>query len=180
MERRTTNPIASRDSGAVVGGVGVAPHEQPQLFSTPQTTRTSDDYWTPRWVFDTLGVTFDLDVACPPGGAPWVPATRYYTQAEDGLTSPWFGRVWMNPPYSNTTPWVTKFMQHKNGIALLPLAKSKWFNHIWADNNAIVLMDSALKFTDPKGGNGSIFIATCLVAYGQDNIKAIQRVGRVR
>jgi hypothetical protein len=37
---------------------------------------TSDDCYTPRWVFDAMGLRFDLDVAAPVGG-PWhVPCER--------------------------------------------------------------------------------------------------------
>jgi hypothetical protein len=68
------------------------------IFSTPQTEMTSDDYYTPPWIFETLGLTFDLDVASPPGGIDWIPARRYFTIADDGLSQPWQGFVWMNPP----------------------------------------------------------------------------------
>ena len=54
---------------------------------------TSDDCYTPRWVFDAMALEFDLDVAAPPGG-PWhVPCKRYYTAEEDGLAQPWEGLV---------------------------------------------------------------------------------------
>src|SRR5690606_35780948 len=52
----------------------------------------SDDYYTPAWLFDALGLTFDLDVASPPGGVEWVPAARFYTVEDDGLSQPWTGR----------------------------------------------------------------------------------------
>ena len=38
------------------------------MFHVEQSIETSDDYYTPREVFDLLGLTFDLDVAAPPGG----------------------------------------------------------------------------------------------------------------
>jgi hypothetical protein len=41
---------------------------QQQLIAVPQQLAGSDDYYTPRWVFDALGLRFDLDVAAPPGG----------------------------------------------------------------------------------------------------------------
>jgi hypothetical protein len=176
MTRNTPGSIASRDSGALAGGLGAGPHEQPQLFSTPQTSHTSDDYWTPRWLFDTLGLTFDLDVACPPGGAPWVPAKHYYTQADDGLASPWFGRVWMNPPYSNATPWVNKFIDHGNGIALTVISKSKWFDRAWADPRIrFVVMAQNFAFDQ-----GRIPWPINIWAIGQDNIQAISKLGTVR
>lgn len=66
---------------------------QPPLFGVQQAERTSDDYYTPAWVFERMGVEFDLDVCAPPGGIPWIPAKRYFTQEDDGLSQPWDGLV---------------------------------------------------------------------------------------
>jgi hypothetical protein len=85
---------------------------QERLFAIKQEQDTSDDHYTPAWIFETLDLTFDLDVAAPPGGIPWIPARRYYTMEDDGLAQPWNGLVWMNPPYSNATPWVNRFLEH--------------------------------------------------------------------
>jgi hypothetical protein len=80
---------------------------------------TSDDCYTPRWVFDAMGLEFDLDVAAPPGG-PWhVPAKRYYTAEDDGLAQPWEGLVWCNPPYSNFLPWAQRFARYGDGAAIM-------------------------------------------------------------
>jgi phage N-6-adenine-methyltransferase len=146
--------------------------EQPALFPMPQEGRTSDDYWTPKWVFDALGVEFDLDVACPPSGPPYTPAKAWYTQETDGLASPWFGNIWMNPPYSNTSPWARKFINHRQGICLVPFAKSKWANELWNDADAVLMMPSTFKFDQ-----GSIFIQTMLAAYGKTNVKALTNAG---
>jgi hypothetical protein len=149
---------------------------QPALFNLPQTTRTSDDYWTPQWLFDAMGLRFDLDVACPEGGAPWVPADRYYTQADDGLTAPWYGRVWMNPPYSNASPWVHRLLDYGNGIALTVFAKSKWQDRLWNDSAVgIVNLPQHFRFEQ-----GRIPWPNILWAIGDDNIAAIGRIGRVR
>jgi hypothetical protein len=79
---------------------------------------TSDDCYTPRWVFDAMGLQFDLDVAAPVGG-PWhVPCKRYYTAEEDGLSCAWDGLVWCNPPYSNYLPWAERWAVHPTGVLM--------------------------------------------------------------
>jgi len=42
----------------------------------------------------------DLDPASSDIANRTVRASRCYTKEENGLTKPWSGRVWMNPPYS--------------------------------------------------------------------------------
>lgn len=148
---------------------------QPRLFAAPQEATTSDDYDTPKWIFDALGIVFDLDVACPPYGPLFTPCKAHYTQEDDGLASDWHGVVWMNPPYSHSTVWVNKFMKHKNGICLVPFAKSAWANKLWDDADAITMMPSNTKFVQ-----GTIFLQTMLAAYGNNNVQAISNIGRVR
>lgn len=153
---------------------------QEALFVFEQQELTSNDYYTPKWIFDTLGLIFDLDVAAPPGGIEHIPALAYYTQKNDGLAQDWFGRVWMNPPFSKPQPWVHKFMEHGNGVAMLPVSKSYWFMELWNSETAITYMPSNLKFVDPKGGNGSIFMPCVMVAIGNENIEAMSKIGKIR
>jgi hypothetical protein len=149
---------------------------QQHLFGQPQTEKTSDDYYTPQWIFDALGLRFDLDVASPPGGAPYVPCDRYFTQEDDGLAQEWHGRVWMNPPFSKPTPWVERWVDHGNGVALLPVSKSRWADRLWRTDGAkVVLLPATLKFV-----GGPIFMPTWLWAIGEDNVEALNQVGIVR
>ena len=150
---------------------------QDSLFPMPQTSGTSDDYWTPAWLFDALGIEFDLDVACPPDGPPHTPAKHWYTQETNGLASPWHGRVWMNPPFSSTNDWAYRFMEHANGICLVPMGKTKWFAKLWNDAHAVMPLPPNMKFDQ-----GSIFIATMLAAYTPECVEALHRsnLGRVR
>lgn len=87
----------------------------------------SDERHTPRWVFDALGLTFDLDPAAPAGG-PWhVPCRAYYDVTADGLAQPWHGLVWLNPPYSRMTPWADRMLEHRCGVMLAPLSpETRW------------------------------------------------------
>ena len=127
---------------------------QERLFAAGQGQLTSDDYYTPAHVFEALGLRFDLDVCSPPGGVPWVPAARFFTMEDDGLAQDWEGRVWMNPPYSQATPWVRKFIEHRHGVCLVPHAKSAWHNTLWAEADACVTPERFFDFTGgPSGGS---------------------------
>lgn len=154
---------------------------QLRLFDQPQTEFTSDDWYTPKSLFDALGVTFDLDVACPPGGPPNTPCRRYYTQADDGLASPWDGLVWMNPPYSKPAPWVTKFLDHGNGICLTGWSKSKWCERLWTEADAVIYIQKLL-FDRPDGSRAGIFMPLVLAGIGDQAAEALQRsnLGKVR
>ena len=156
---------------------------QPPLFGMPQAERTSDDYYTPSFVFERMGIEFDLDVCAPPGGIPWVPAARHYTLADDGLSSPWVGRVWMNPPYSDVTPWWGRFTAHRNGVALLPMAKSHWVNRVWDEADGVVIGEQGGEMHFIRPGEPKplrIWFPVFFAAFGAECVEAIGRLGRVR
>lgn len=90
------------------------------LFALPSDAAaiTSDDCYTPRWVFDAMGLAFDLDVASPPRGPLHVPAAHFYSAAQDGLSQPWQGVVWCNPPYSRFGPWAQRWAVHDRGVLM--------------------------------------------------------------
>jgi len=123
---------------------------QPSLFPQEQTERTSDDFYTPKWVFDALGLTFEIDVASPPDGPLFTPCRRYFTQADDGLAQPWEGLVWMNPPYSKPAPWVARWSEHGNGVALLPFTRGRWNATLWATGAKCALPKDGMKFHVPN------------------------------
>ena len=86
-----------------------------------------DERYTPGWIFDGLELRFDLDVAAPVDpAARTVPAKRFLTIHDDGLTAPWSGLVFMNPPYSAATAWAARWLEHPDGVALMPVSGAKW------------------------------------------------------
>jgi hypothetical protein len=130
---------------------------------------TSDDYYTPPFIFNALKIEFDMDVAAPFNGVPWIPAKKSLTIIDDGLTTPWVGRVWCNPPYSNPTPWAKKLIAHNNGIALIQTSKSAWFNLIWNNASGCLMMPSNLKFVKSNGESAPVFMPTMLFSFGESN-----------
>jgi hypothetical protein len=93
----------------------------------------TSEWFTPKSIFEALGLTFDLD-PCSPGPGHWVPAKRIYTKADDGLRQPWHGFVFMNPPFGgrrDQVPWLRKFFAHGNGIAIVAARTSAdWFHEL--------------------------------------------------
>lgn len=67
----------------------------------------TDSYCTPLYITARLG-QFTTDPCSNPRAH--IPAVfRYMLETgHDGLTLPWFGRVFLNHPYSNPMPWMLK------------------------------------------------------------------------
>ena len=104
------------------------------------------------------------------------------TIIDDGLATEWVGRVWCNPPYSKITPWAHKLLEHNNGIALLPVGKSLWFDKLWAKCDGILTLPSNLKFIKSDGTVAGIMTSTMLFAFGEVNRQALVNsgLGKVR
>lgn len=149
-------------------------------MSAYQRAGESDEWFTPRHIFDALGVTFDLDVASPPEGPRYVPARRWYCR--DSLESDWFGFVWMNPPFGHQRQkreWLQKFFDHGDGIALLPdRTSAPWWQEFAPLSDAVQFVTPKVKFERPDGtigdspGNG-----TTLFAAGKRGADALAQSG---
>ena len=125
-----------------------------------------DEQFTPSWLFKALDVTFDLDPAHPEEPTN-VPCKTFFTKKQNGLEQNWHGFVWMNPPFSESKLWVEKFLEHDNGLMLIPMSKAKWFLELWNNPKAqIVALPASIKFDLPNGLQNSIFTLTCIVACG--------------
>lgn len=127
-------------------------------MSAWEATGASDEWYTPRHVFDALGEEFDLDVAAPRGGPRHVPSPDWLTQDNDGLYHAWHGFVWMNPPFGGRNalaPWLDRFMAHGNGIALTPdRTSAPWWQDAAQRADAILLTRGKIKFERPDGTVG--------------------------
>ena len=156
---------------------------QNALFNLVNQEITTNDYYTPKWLFDAMALEFDLDVCAPAGGVPWIPAKRWFSELDDGLAQNWGGKlVWMNPPFSGPRPWVDKFIANNNGIALLVVSRSKWFAKIWAAADAVVPLPFAFKFHRPNANATHISFQCFLFALGDPASAGLQKanIGRVR
>lgn len=117
----------------------------------------SDEWYTPKFIFDALGLIFDLD-PCSPSKDHWTPARKFYTKDNDGLKSEWSGIVWMNPPFggrNGQVPWLEKFVNHGNGIALVAARTSSgWFHEYAPQMDCLLFPKGKTKFIKPDGTVG--------------------------
>lgn len=142
-------------------------------------TRGLSDVWlTPPEIVKALG-PFDLDPCCPPK-MPWPTAKVMFSlPADDGMVRPWFGRVWLNPPYGTETgDWLAKLADHGNGIAII-FARTEttmFFEQVWNRADSLLFLRGRLNFYKPTGERGKINAGapSVLVAYGEQNMKTLQ------
>lgn len=120
----------------------------------------SDEWYTPPEIFAALGERFDLDPCQPTQGRAFlsVPCDRFYTRDDDGLSKPWAGFVFMNPPFGGRNghvPWLKKFLEHGNGIAIVrAYTSSAWFHNYATKVDAILFPRGKTKFVRPDGSIG--------------------------
>jgi hypothetical protein len=125
---------------------------------------------TPKYIIDALG-PFDLD-PCASEPQPW-PCARMGWYAS-GLDLPWFGRVWLNPPFDRDEvgKWIAKLADHGNGIALLHArTEAEWFVPVWEKASAILFLADRLYFHYPDGrrAEANSGAPACLCAFDNDH-----------
>lgn len=138
----------------------------------------SVDWYTPPTIFEDMDVNFDLDPCHPVDRIEWIPVDRTFNIEDDGLTQPWNGFVWMNPPYGKyTKAWLEKMHKHRNGVALVfARTDTQWYHQYVKYADAILFINKRVKFVDGLGktagsgaGSGSM-----LIAWGEKGIQALK------
>jgi hypothetical protein len=139
----------------------------------------SDEWYTPPAIFDALGLTFDLD-PCSPGAGHWVPARQVYTIDDDGLSKAWTGMVFMNPPFggrNGQVPWLRKFVEHGNGIAIVAARTSAgWFHEFAPKVDVLLFPRGKTKFIRPDGSvGGSPGTGIVMLGMGETASEALRK-----
>jgi hypothetical protein len=152
-----------------------------ELPTKPPPLKGGDRYFTPRNIIDAARAAMggiDTDPATHPVAQQYIGADHAYTIADDGLTQPWHGRVWCNPPYGDWGRWVPKiFEEYESGrvtdvCVLLPcmamptVAVSKLIvaaDALWISNRRLKFGDATSTHPDGSaiaylGPNESAFI----------------------
>jgi len=153
------------------------------MFGEPRATEKhkSVEWYTPRWIFDELSLTFDLDPASPHDMESQVPAKTKYTIFDDGLSKAWHGRVWLNPPYGpQTGVWIRRFIDHGNGIALVfSRTDATWCQEAMQSATATLFMAGRIDFIpglENQHKKSRCGAGTVMFAMGDECANALRRM----
>lgn len=124
----------------------------------------SDDWATPQDFFDRIDcyMHFTLDVCANKDNAKCV---RFYSLDQDGLSMPWNGMVWCNPPYGRkVVQWVKKACFSDDPVVMLLPARTDtiWFHeYVLPFAKSVVFVRGRLKF----GGSKQPAPFPCMVVF---------------
>jgi phage N-6-adenine-methyltransferase len=129
-----------------------------QNSTTPK--GATDEWGTEGKIVKTLTKEFDftLDAAASDDN---FKITPYLTKEDDSLSACWEekagkgGRVWLNPPYSDTASWINKaYEESKKGLVVVCLVPAMTSDGWWPDATAAEFrfIKGRLKFVNPETG----------------------------
>ena len=151
------------------------------LFETGQDGggATTRDWLTPPEILHALG-SFDLD-PCASQHQPWRTAALQYTIDDNGLSKPWHGRVWCNPPYGAfAAKWMECCADHGDAVAFV-FARTEtamFQDQIWPKADAMLFLRGRVQFRLPGGGRaGPAGAPSVLIAYGEANARQLSTCG---
>ena len=132
--------------------------------------KSTDEWSSPQAIVDICAQRwgpFDLDAAADETNAQ---APAWINRFEDGLTRPWNGRVWLNPPWCRRKrmpigPWIDKSVEEALSgrvalvCALVPASVStRWWHRLAANATRILLLKGRLRY----GDGGSAKFGSCV------------------
>jgi len=132
-----------------------------------------DEWETPDWLFNACVRRFgefNLDVCATEANTK---CRQFFSPADDSLVLPWYGRCWMNPPYSAPERWISKAIEETWGastrlcevVALLPSDTStRWFHEaVFPHALSISFLRPRVRFV---GAAGSPPFGSMVVLFG--------------
>jgi phage N-6-adenine-methyltransferase len=152
---------------------------QAQSFYTHAGNASVNHEWeTPKELLEALHSVFgrfDLDPCAPRSSRTRVRAKRHLTSEDDGLSAPWRGVVFVNPPYGRgLARWVAKARREvelghaRTVVALLPARPDTtyWHEHV-AGRAVVYFLKGRLRF---GSGEQSAPFPSALAVWGADPV----------
>lgn len=145
-------------------GVSLTAHQRPNRGA-------SDTWLTPPEIIRAVG-PFDLD-PCAAVGQPWATAATHYTVEDDGLSLPWHGFVWCNPPFGpDVGIWLQRLAEYRHGIGLAAArTETAWFRAaVWAQASSILFLYGRPHFHHPDGARARANSGAPIVLIGYGDL----------
>lgn len=148
--------------------------------SINKTNTGNPEWYTPAYIINaarnTMG-SIDCDPASNAIAQQRIKAKVHYTELTNGIGKPWFGNIWLNPPYFTGNikkPGINAFtkdllnkLHSGNTTQAIFLAQAKtdtkWFQSLSLEADAVLFTRGRIKFVDVNGkeggspGYGSVF-----------------------
>jgi phage N-6-adenine-methyltransferase len=182
-EKGLHRDVAERSSGENYSdSENVVPFSTPTLAGRGAywvASNGTEEWYTPRAIFQAMDCRFDLDVASPGADTvPWIPADHHFTTADNGLERDWGDAfIFCNPPFGREMLplWLAKFQHHANGICLIGDRTSVgWWQDVCSHADLILLVNKKINFISPTtSGTGNNTLDSTLVAYGERAVQAL-------
>ena len=138
----------------------------------------NNEWYTPKEFIEAATAVMgciDLDPASSEIANKTVCAKQIYTIEDNGLEKPWFGKVWLNPPYASDL--IGKFSEKvvdelgniKQAIVLVNNAtETEWFYGMATNATAICFPKSRVKFYTPDGKTGAPLQGQAIIYFGEN------------
>ena len=163
-------------AGAYLIGSG----EKKSFFTHAGNSSTHHGWETPSELLETLYAVFgkfDLDPCSPRRTRPPVRARMHYTAEDDGLSLPWHGVVFVNPPYGRElSRWVAKArseVEQRIAKVVVALIPARTDTHYWHDHVAgkadVYFLRGRLRF-GANGQSQSAPFPSALAIWGADAV----------
>jgi phage N-6-adenine-methyltransferase len=179
LEKQSRGRLQTLDRVLVALGAGAylaSPGSTKAFYVHAGNSSTSENWETPKVLLEQLYNVFgafDLDPCSPTsnGRTTFVKAKAYFTEADDGLSLPWFGTVFMNPPYGRSIHhWTAKAkaeVEQGNAKLVIGLIPARPDTRYWhrdvAGSASVLFLRGRLRFGEAEQVAP---FPSCLVLWG--------------
>lgn len=146
---------------------------------------TSEDHewYTPQYLLQRVYKVFPVSLDPCSNDKKTVWAETHYTKEDNGLSLPWGGNIYMNPPYGREiSKWVTKFLAEwnsgsvQNAILLMPVkTETRWWYELSEHLTCWCAIYGRIKFVSPVSGkqttNFGTFASAMILFTYEDSIR---------